>query len=210
MTATLHTRPATSLFSGCALTRSGGAAVIDVEGADGLADEAAALSAHAVEGRVHVAPSDDWDRGNPDRWMDSVTGGDLLHTVMHSDSLRRRLVELTGLNWVPLAQLGTYSYYRRPGHHLGVHRDIVNCDLSVVVVCDIAGEGSGGDLITYPRRVRSPLSAVRSAAHDGGRVIDARPGQAAVLFGGLVPHRVAPIVGDRRRVVAPLCFTLRR
>lgn len=207
---TVHTPRSRASIGDCTLARLGGATVIDVDGAEALAAEARACASEAVEARVDHPPFDDWDRGNPDRWLDSATGGERLRTLMYGDPLRRQLEALTGLRWEPLAQLGTYSYYRRPGHHLGLHRDIVGCDLSVVVVCDIAGDGAGGELITFPRHVRSPLSAVRSRPESGARVIDARPGQAAVLFGGLVPHRVVEITGERRRVVAPLCFTVRR
>jgi hypothetical protein len=192
------------------LARAGGATCITVGNPKRLAAEARRCRADASEAIVHAPPVDDWDRGNPDRWMETATGGDELYDTMHSPQLRRQLHELTGVEWEPLAQLGTYSYYCAPAHHLGVHRDIVTCDLSVVIVCEISGDGSGGDLVTYPKRVRDPLSAIRSSPDVGAVPIDARPGQAAVIFGGIVPHRVERVDGDRYRVVAPLCFRVRR
>lgn len=178
--------------------------------ADQLAAEARRCRNEASEAVVPEPPSGDWDRGNPDRWIESATGDVVLHEVMHSAALARRLGAITGVEWEPLAQQGTYSYYSRPGHHLGIHRDIERCDLSVVIVCSIDGDGGGGDLVVYPSRVREPLPALRRDAATGAHRLSVRPGQAAVLFGGIVPHRVHPIIGSRRRTVAPLCFTLRR
>ena len=192
------------------LARAGGATCITVGDPARLAAEARRCRVDAAEANVPAPAADDWDRGNPDRWIESVTGGDELYETMHSPELRRQLRALTGVEWEPLAQLGTYSYYCAPGHHLGVHREIVSCDLSVVVVCEISGDGSGGRLVTYPKRVREPLSTIRSSLDVGGVPVDARPGQAAVLFGGIVPHRVEQIEGNRQRVVAPLCFRVRR
>lgn len=192
------------------LARAGGAMCITVGDPTRLTAEARRCRAEAAEVVVAAPPADNWDRGNPDRWMETATGGDELYDTMHSTGLRRQLHELTGVEWEPLAQLGTYSYYSAPEHHLGVHRDIVTCDLSVVIVCEISGDGSGGDLVVYPTRVREPLSAIRSNPELGGVPVDARPGQAAVLFGGIVPHRVERIDGNRHRVVAPLCFRVRR
>lgn len=192
------------------LARAGGSACISVGNPDRLAAEARRCGAAAAEAIVPTPPIDEWDRGNPERWIESATGADELYTTMHSRDLRRQLRVLTDVDWEPLAEQGTYSYYRQPGHHLGVHRDIVRCDLAVIVVCEISGEGGGGELVTYPRRAREPLSAIRSSLEAGARGVGAQPGQAVVLFGGIVAHRVAPITGDRRRIVAPLCFRVRR
>ncbi len=196
-------------LSRSALAAAGGVAVIDL--LDGpmlraLQVEAARAYADHVEHRVQAPPTDRWDRGNPDRWLRSAAGGPVLAMLLASGRLNRVLEAHTGIQWSPLSPQGSFSYYDQPGHHLGVHRDIERCDLTCIVCCDVGGDGSGSELVVYRSAVRTPLDQVRAGAV-AGRTISVRPGQAALILGGLVPHRVTPIVGDLRRTVAPLCFT---
>ena len=117
---------------------------------------------------------------------------------------------MTGLPWLPSGDQGTFSYYRRPGHYLGLHRDVDECDLAVIVcVADrYAREpGTAGTLCVYPQRTGEPLSAIRATPQLGALHIRVRPGEAAVLLGGIVPHRVIAVAEAHERVVAPLCFS---
>ena len=192
------------------LVRSGGVRVVpllDAAQAAALADEARSChAADAAEARVDE-PGSDLDRGNPERWLESATGGPLLRRLFVSAGLGVLLESLTGCRWQPLGEQGSFSYYRRAGHHLGLHRDIRTCDLAVIVgVEDSDPDGEG--LVVYPGRTREPLAAVRASPDAGARSVVVRPGTAAVLLGGLVPHRVTAVGPERVRIVAPLCFQL--
>ncbi|MGH1493168.1 MAG: hypothetical protein ACRBK7_27860 [Acidimicrobiales bacterium] len=191
------------------LAAAGGVAVVDLlQGPmlQALQIEANKAYPHHVEHHQETPPADPWDRGNPNRWLRSAAGGPVLASILGSQRLAELLDDYTGILWSPLSPQGTFSYYDRPGHHLGVHRDIERCDLTCIICCGLEGDGSGSELIAYRSGVRTPLDQVR-ASTDLGRVISLQPGQGALILGGLVPHEVTPIVGDLRRTVAPLCFT---
>jgi hypothetical protein len=151
-----------------------------------------------------------WRGGSPDRWLETAVGGEPLQALYHSRALLELLQRVTGLAWAPTGGAGTYSYYRRAGHHLGVHRDVDECDLAVITcVHDSARrrDGPAGALCLYPGRTRETIPVLRARADDGAVLVWLQPGESILLLGGIVPHRVLP-VGERRvRIVAPLCFT---
>ncbi len=183
-----------------------GAMALPIERPDELIAEAHAAGRHASEVVQRTPPTDPWDRGNPDRWLESATGGEALHRLMHSRTLRDQLRALTGLEVRPLGEQGAFSYYRRPGHHLGLHCDIQHCDVAVIVVC--ASQGPGGNLVAYPGRAREPLTSIRLTPHLGARRVTASPGLAIIVLGGHIPHRITPIRAGGLRIVAPLCYRL--
>ena len=115
---------------------------------------------------------------------------------------------LTGIAWAPSGEGGTYSYYRRPGHHLGVHRDIDACDLAVITCVHESSRANdrAGALCLYPGRTRDALPGLRARPEDGALYVRLEPGQSLVLLGGIVPHRVVPVGERHARIVAPLCY----
>lgn len=190
------------------LARAGGVIVVrlvDPGLLESLASEA--LAHHALATEARRADPCDHERGAPDRWLEQAPGGPALRRLLHDPSTAGALAELTGTRWSPLGDQGSYSYYRRPGHHLGLHRDIRRCDLAAITCVAVDGDGTGGDLEVLPAAAGTPLSGLRTEPAARARVLQLRPGETAVLLGGVVPHRVTPVAGDRVRIVAPLCFT---
>lgn len=201
--------PTATALARSPLAAAGGVAIIDLLDEvtlRAIQAEADRSYANNVEHRLETPPSDPWDRGNPDRWLRSAAGGPVLAMLMASRKLTEVLDAQTGIAWSPLSPQGSFSYYDQPGHHLGVHRDIERCDLTCIICCDLTGTGSGSELMVYRSAVRTPLDHLRQGVV-AGRAVSLQPGQAALILGGLVPHKVTPVVGDLRRTVAPICFT---
>lgn len=177
--------------------------------------ELAPLQAEAREGRryaveaLDVGAFEPWDRGNPDRWLEQAPGGPVLDEYLNTDRLLTVLHDISATRWKPLGTRGSYSYYDRPGHYLGMHRDIVTCDLTCIICIDVQGNddpaAGGGVLKLHPWAVRTPLDEVRTQRHRGIEVT-LRPGQVAILLGGIIPHELTAIEGPLQRTVAPLCF----
>ena len=173
----------------------------------GLRAEAFACHRNAIE--VHRAEPTDEDRrrGDPARWLESAPGGNRLAAFYRAHALTALLGRLTGIPWSSSGEQATYSYYRRAGHHLGMHRDVEWCDLAVIICVDHTGaplEG-GTALELHPARSGEPISAIR-ARPEGGISLPLAPGQALVLLGGIVAHRLPPVAAGEVRIVAPLCF----
>jgi hypothetical protein len=194
------------------LARAGGGAIVRLLAPDTLgALQAEALAAHpdAVETLVEQGDGEENRGGSPERGLDSSVGGPVLHGLYHAPEVLDALGALTDVEWTPSGGEGSYSYYCRPGHHLGLHRDVDECDLALIVcILDDRPEqaGDAGSLCLYPGRSHEPLSAIRATPERGEVRVRATPGEAVVLLGGVVPHRVLP-VGERHvRIVAPLCY----
>jgi hypothetical protein len=195
------------------LARSGGFLVVsllDRESLARLAAEAGEARAHAETFRTVQHDGEERRGGAPDRWLESAVGGEELSRLYLSPALAQLLRDVTRLSWAPSGGNGTYSYYRRRGHYLGLHRDVEECDLAVIICVadEYAGDpGTAGTLCVYPQRAHEPLSAIRATPESGVLHIRVRPGEAAVLLGGIVPHRVVPVGSGHERIVAPLCFS---
>ncbi len=166
----------------------------------------------ATEARLEASPDEELVRGNPARWLESAPGGPVVDGLYRAPVLHAWLRRLTGLDWEPSGGLGSYSYYRREGHFLGVHRDIDACDLAVITCVDETGApccSGAGSLSLWPSRAHEPLVAIR-AQPDLGRVsVRLQPGESIVLLGGLVPHALEPLAASHVRIVSPLCFRAR-
>lgn len=194
------------------LMRMGGAVVTT------LADPGtvAALAAEAMDlwgsaESVYVAEPRDEDtkRGDPDRWLDWASGGLALRSFYRRKDVLDLIGGLTGLRWEPSGEQGMYSYYRRPGQYLGLHRDIDQCDLAIITCVHDgvpAEPGASGLLALYPDRTGEGLSSIR-ASPERGRVLLRLPvGQSLILLGGLIPHTLLPMSAGHVRIVAPLCY----
>ena len=200
-----------SVLASSPLVRSGGVVVSRLVSAgfvDDLRMEAYAQHPAAREALLRLGQSRDGERGAPDRWLEIATGGVALHAFIHSQTVLDYLHRLTALDWTPLGDQGAYSYYRRPGHYLGLHRDIVNCDLTVITCIARRGQGTGGVLLTYPARCRESIEGLRRSPYRGARGVMLQVGESAILLGGTVPHQLTPLDGTQIRVVAPICYRL--
>lgn len=169
-----------------------------------------ALAAHREAAEARVEPDPDAERGepergNPERWLESAPGGPALARFTGSAEVLDVLTRATGVTWRP-AGPGTWSYYRREGHHLGVHRDLSVCDLAVITcVCDRGGEGQQGLLRLWPTRAGESSDAIRRDPRDAHH-LRLRTGETLLLLGGLVPHQLLPLGPRQLRIVAPLCY----
>lgn len=162
-----------------------------------------------TESCLERSPDEEIRRGNPARRLHTAVGGEALRALYSSTMLGDLLRRMTQVEWTPSAQLGTYSFYCRPGHHLDLHRDVDTCDLAVIACVYEHGAptaGAAGALCLWPDRRHERLSAIRAAPERGRIIVRLTPGDAIVLAGGIVPHAIAPLGEGHTRIVAPLCF----
>ncbi|MEM9138350.1 MAG: hypothetical protein AAGB15_00840, partial [Pseudomonadota bacterium] len=118
-----------------------------------------------------------------------------------------RLEELSGQGLKPTGERGSYSYYDRPGHYLGLHRDIQTCDLTLITCLSRHdGPAPSGALRLYPKSIRSDLDAISDDTVY--RDISMKPGQSVILLGGCVPHQVLPAAEGFSRSIAVLCYQM--
>ena len=115
---------------------------------------------------------------------------------------------------VRMAGGGSLTLYHLPGDGLGLHRDVDVCDVTLVT-CLYDSESNRsmrtpelGSLRAYPEFCHEPLSAVPRHREQFGISIRLRPGDTAVLLGGIVPHEVTPMAAGQCRVVSLVCYEL--
>lgn len=193
------------------LMRSGGVAVYDASGdwqLAGICAEAHLNYATADRQVCDVLSGDDWDwrGGVPPRQLSSAGGGPAQDAYYHSLELRSFLSELCGGPIRPSGGRGSYSYYVEPGDHLGLHLDILTCDLTVITVLTDSCPDDGGSLAVLRNAVGVPLSVLRRSHGLHEEVVKAPAGSMVVILGGIVPHRVLPITSIGQRVISALCF----
>jgi hypothetical protein len=194
------------------LARLGGsvrASLLDDRTLAALQEEAANQAVHAGQMLVARRLIGDGYRGDPDRWLDSAPGGLALHAFYHAPNVLELLRSLTGLSWQTTGEAGSFSYYRRPGHHLGLHRDIESCELAIITCLrdDRPLPGSaGGVLCLYPSRSAEPLADIQESLDTGPVEVRLVPGQSMVLLGGIVPHRLTSVTEGQARIITPLCY----
>jgi hypothetical protein len=196
------------------LVAGGGAAttrLLDERWLQALRTEAEAGAAKASAALVEHPRDEDTKRGDPDRWIDWTTGGASLDAFYTSPAVLAFLERLTSVRWMPSGAGGTYTYYRRAGHHLGLHRDVDQCDLALITCVWDEGrpiDGLSGVLRLYPTRVGERLSDVRRTPGHGATDVSLIGGETLVLLGGIIPHTLLPMAAGHSRVVAPLCYRL--
>jgi hypothetical protein len=204
-----HPIPAWAVSPWSDLTRDGAVIARFLEPARLERLQMEALTAHrnAVETHVH-APRDE-HAGHPDRWLESASGGPELTAFYHAAEVLGLLAQLTGVPWQVSGPQGTYSYYRREGHYLGLHRDIDICELAAIT-CLVdegpADRGVGGTLNLYPSRRSESLAVIRMTPRLGAVGVRLAPGETLLLLGGIVPHQLMPLGADQVRIIAPLCY----
>ena len=174
----------------------------------GLRAEAEAARPEGV--RQYLAESDGSEGrgGSPARAFRSGRGSDLHWGLHGSPEMKASLERLCGVTVTPTGS-GSFSYYEQPGDFLALHRDILQCDLTLIT-CLTARRSSGpsGELTIYPGLIREPLSCVRAIGRQAGSVVALEPGYSVVILGGLVPHEVTPTGEGQERIVAINCFRI--
>jgi hypothetical protein len=194
------------------LLRAGGAVITRLVGAGALRrleQEAHEVGRRAIDLSRRPWLAQDAARGDPDRWLESAPGGANLLELYHSPALVRSLAHLTGLSWRPSGPLGSFSYYRREGHHLGLHLDVDECDVAVITCIADAGappRSVSGVLRLHVDRANEPLELIRSGGGAGAVDLRLAAGETLILLGGIVPHELLPVAAGHQRVVVPLCF----
>ena len=173
---------------------------------EALADEAT----RHYNGAEHQATDNDDHAegrgGHPARSLWSAAAGPAQDRLYHSPDLARQLSMLTGCRVAASGGRGTYSYYLG-GDYLSLHRDVLTCDISMITVLSDTAEHDteSGALRVYPSRNHEPLSSIRRSGH-GGQQVKVRPGQTALLLGGIVAHEVLPVAPGTQRVISVMCF----
>ena len=197
------------------LVAAGGALVLDRLVLDRLvapewvaalrAEARAARPNAALQHRAHPCPGG-WRAAMPAQRLSSAPGGPVLDAVYADRDLAHRIGRLVGTGAWPTGSRGSYSFYDHPGDFLGLHRDIQTCDVTLIVCLERSGGAAPdtGALRLYPAAARRPLEDITPTSP--ARDISMRPGQAVVLLGGVIPHRVLPADETFRRSIAVLCF----
>jgi hypothetical protein len=148
--------------------------------------------------------------GSPARKFLSTQGGTVQDAFYQSITLKTTLETLSQTRINPTGARGTFSYYARDGDFLALHRDILQCDLTLITCLFDRTKGAasslGGVLRLYPNHNLKPLSSINAQSLS----IDLRleVGQSIALLGGIVPHEVLPTVTGQIRIVSVLCFEI--
>lgn len=148
--------------------------------------------------------------GTPPRKLLSGGGGPVQDSLYRAGWLSRFITQECALPVGPSGNRGSYSYYARAGDCLGVHRDIPTCDIAVISLLhdNFSSSEEGGALVVYPDRVDEPLSEIRKMPGQGALRLTLSPGHTVLLFGGIVPHQVLPVVEGQVRIISALCFQI--
>lgn len=193
------------------IVAGGGSLVVDdlITGPWFLALRAEGLAARVTareQVRIETDPGN-WRSGNPARYLASAEGGPVQSAIYADHGLSARLAEFAGLPVRPTGGQGTYSYYDRPGHFLGLHRDIRRCDLTLITCLHRSGAASpSGALRLYPKALVTPLASI--GPETPVRDVEMQPGQSVLLLGGCVPHEVLPAAEGFSRSISVLCFEI--
>lgn len=144
--------------------------------------------------------------GNPDRAFTTAAGGPVQWGIFASPAMLARLAQVCGLELSPLGG-GSYSFYEQSGDFLGLHRDIVDCDLAVITCVRARGEeAAAGRLLVYSNYMNAPLTSARSAGKAGATPVPMGRGESVALLGGFVPHEVTPMLPGQERIVSVMCY----
>ncbi len=184
---------------------------------DGLIDPTC-LAAMCAESQANYVTADrqvcevessdgcDGRGGVPPRQLSSAGGGPVQDRLYGSPAMHSFLSGLCGGPIRPTGSRGSYSYYLAEGDHLGLHLDIVTCDVTAITVLTDSSPDHGGSLAVRRDCIDMPLSHARASDTCVEEVVPARAGATIVILGGLVPHRVLPMSAGGQRVISALCF----
>jgi hypothetical protein len=179
------------------------------------ADQVAELEADARSVRpagmrnvLAVSAADEKRGGNPDRAFTSAHASHVQWRLYSSPALVASLVRVCGIAATPTGG-GTYSYYEQDGDFLGLHRDIVTCDLTVITCLRETGAASGGGaLLVYSQYMNEPLARARAAGRAAATQVLLGRGETVALLGGAVPHEVTGMLPGQERIVSVMCYRI--
>ncbi|MGJ8618342.1 MAG: hypothetical protein ACSHWS_15985 [Sulfitobacter sp.] len=181
--------------------------LISTEWFSALCAEGLVSRAVATEQRKDVSDAGGWRSGNPSRFLATAIGGEIQSELYADASLAERLGALSGTKLKPTGTEGSYSYYDRPGHYLGLHRDIRTCDLTLITCLEkTESVAASGALRLYPKSAGASLESITK---ETPRVdFNLQATDSIVLLGGVVPHEVLPAARGFSRSVSVLCFEM--
>lgn len=170
--------------------------------------EAEGFADIVTDARCTVDRPDEGRGGTPARAFLTAPGGAVQDAFYAAGWLAAAVSDLVGRSCTPTAGRGTYNYYVRPGDHLALHRDIEECDVSVItgVVRDDPAGAGGGRLLLHPHCAAMPLSRARVERDERVVALELQEGQTLVMLGGRIPHRLTPMGERQARIVSVLCF----
>jgi len=193
------------------LYRNGGLLILDMPGPeviDQLREEALLVRAEGSR-NVWYGPDVIEERGgNPSRAFAAAQAGQVHWNFFSGAAMVNAVTKACGLDVEPSGG-GTYSYYEQPGDFLALHRDIENCELTVITCLGDTGPAHrSGVLLVYPEHISRPLDTARQAGRTAGIAAPLRAGQSAALLGGFVPHEVFPMADGQERIVSVMCYRI--
>ncbi len=146
--------------------------------------------------------------GTPKRKFRSVGGGPVQNAIYASKNLLSHISDQTGMQIAPSGQRGTYTFYAEENDYLDIHRDVDQCDLTLItcLYSTIPQNSANGLLYLYSERLNENLSSIYKDRYWGYRSICLKPGQSILLQGGIVPHGVNPIKANHLRIISALCY----
>jgi len=146
--------------------------------------------------------------GTPKRKFRSVGGGPVQNAIYASKKLLSYISDQTGMHIEPSGQRGTYTFYAEENDYLDIHRDVDQCDLTLITCLHstIPQNSANGLLYLYSERLKESLTSIYSDRSWGYRSIGLKPGQSILLQGGIVPHGVNPIKANHQRIISALCY----
>ncbi len=147
--------------------------------------------------------------GTPARRLASVGGGPVLAALYGSAALARFVGGQVAAPVRPCGKQASFSIYDGQGAQLGIHRDVKHCDLALITcLLDNDPDADGGCTEVWPNDLCTPLDDMRRGDCGPSLSLALKQGQAMLLHGGLVPHRIRATATGRRRVVALMCFEM--
>jgi hypothetical protein len=146
----------------------------------------------------------------PRRCKRSLGGGPVQAALYRDPELSTFLSQEVGLPVQPSGNRGSYSYYIECGDFIGLHRDTDYCDLVMLTLLEDNSEPgeAAGSLILYPGRITETCEQIGRTPEAGALPIKLAIGETIIMFGGAVPHRVAPVRKGQSRTISALCFSI--
>jgi hypothetical protein len=194
------------------IMRDGGFGVfegfLDKADLNALSDEAARHFAISTDVRSDQPDTEEVRGGLPRRSFQTAAGGEVQESLIHSPRWMDALCDLAGHQVVASGRRGSFNYYCRPGDHLAIHRDVLICDLVAIAALRPMVDRGGSRLRLYPNRIAERLSNLRDNPDCDGLDVWLQPSQVLVMFGGIIPHCLTPILEGEHRVVSIACFRL--
>jgi hypothetical protein len=136
-------------------------------------------------------------------------GGEAQSKLYHSSKLLERLSAEAGLPLKPSGSHGIYAYYIRRGDFIGIHRDTEPFDVELITcLFDTHPGHEAGALAIYPGRTSDSCASIGKSVRRGQELVKLAPGQSVLLLGGVLPHRVLPVLQDQLRIVSSLSFSI--